>query len=121
MIDTTKYKLSGNGIKVTTVRHLNYKNGTQVPVGTELVIFFNETRPSRVVFEYNGKTLATRVDRLFETFKGSGVKFSKPPGIKSLERMSNDGIVSTVTGRKVEPDGYGDDGSPSWMLVMGII
>jgi hypothetical protein len=55
------------------------------------------------------------------TFKSPGVKFSKPPGLKALEKMSDEGIAKTVTGKKTEPDGYGDDGSPSWMLALGVI
>lgn len=117
----TKYKLTGNGINVVTIRRLNYKNDVEIPVGTALTIFFNETVPSLAVFEHNGVTRATRVSRLFETVKGKGVTFKKPPGMAALERMTNDGVVTTVTGRKTEPDGYGDDGSPSWLLVIGVI
>lgn len=45
----------------------------------------------------------------------------KRPSFSALERMTDDGVSSTPTGKKVEPDGYGVDGSPSWLLVLGLI
>jgi excisionase family DNA binding protein len=41
-----------------------------------------------------------------------------PPSEKSLEKMSNDGVVTTPLGNRTEPDGYGTKGEPSWLLVM---
>ena len=50
-----------------------------------------------------------------------GRPFVKVPTISALMKMSNDGIVKSLTGERVEPDGYGNDGSPSWLLVLGYI
>lgn len=47
--------------------------------------------------------------------------FFKAPSIATLEKWSNDGICKTPTGHKVEPDGHGPDGVPSWLLLMGMI
>jgi hypothetical protein len=47
--------------------------------------------------------------------------FSKPPGIGTMMRWSRLGIARTPTGKKVEPDGVGPDGAPSWMLILGIL
>ena len=119
----TKYKLSGNGLNVTTIRDLNFTKGQEpltIPVDTKITIFFTENHPSRVVFDHNDVTYALRVENLHSTVKGSK-KFGKTPSEKSLEKMSNDGIVTTVTGYRTEPDGYGEDGSPSWFLVLGVI
>ncbi len=44
--------------------------------------------------------------------------FFKEPSLRTLEKWSSDGIAKSVTGHRVEPDGYGPDGSPSWLLVM---
>ena len=124
------YKISIPGINVTTIRQLNYvldkskpadplSNLLVVPAGTDLTIYFNQDRPSVVVFSYKGHTKAVRIEDLRRTFKGH--RFSKMPSLNKLEKMSNDGVCSTVTGKRVEPDGYGDDGSPSWLLVAGVI
>ena len=45
----------------------------------------------------------------------------KAPSMASLERWSMDSVCKSVTGKRVEPDGHGSDGSPSWLLVFGLI
>ena len=55
----------------------------------------------------------------FKTRKFS--TFFKPPTMKTLEKYSLDSVAKSVTGKRCEPDGYGPDGSPSWLLVLGMI
>lgn len=43
------------------------------------------------------------------------------PTLATLERWIDDGICKTPSGHRVEPDGHGPDGSPSWLLVLGYI
>ena len=43
------------------------------------------------------------------------------PSFDALRRMEQDGICETPSGHRVEPDGRGPDGSPSWLLVFGLI
>lgn len=45
----------------------------------------------------------------------------KPPTFKTATKWMNDGVARSVFGKKVEPDGYDSDGSPSWLIVMGLI
>lgn len=45
----------------------------------------------------------------------------KAPSMKTLEKWSDDGIAKSVLGARVEPDGHGPDGEPSWMLALGVI
>lgn len=45
----------------------------------------------------------------------------KMPSLATLERYSDDGIAKSVFGEKVEPDGWDAHGSPSWLLVAGVI
>lgn len=47
--------------------------------------------------------------------------FFKAPSVRTLEKWSDDGVAKSVTGKRCEPDGYGDDGSPSWLLALGYI
>lgn len=43
------------------------------------------------------------------------------PSMDELEAWANDGICESVTGHRVEPDGYGPDGAPSWLIALGLI
>lgn len=43
------------------------------------------------------------------------------PSMETLERWHDDGICETPTGERVEPDGTGTDGVPSWLRVLGLI
>jgi hypothetical protein len=43
------------------------------------------------------------------------------PTVAQLERWSYDSICETPTGDRVEPDGTGPDGAPSWLIALGMI
>lgn len=58
-------------------------------------------------------------DLVFKTRKMS--TFFKPPTMKTLEKYSFDSVAKSVTGKRCEPDGYSNDGAPSWLLVLGMI
>jgi hypothetical protein len=88
-----------------------------IPVGTQLEVYFSQVNPSRIYFEYNGSLRVTSAEWADKRFTG----FSKKPGISTLRRWDMDGYCKTITGKKTEPDGFGEDGSPSWMLAMGLI
>ncbi len=45
----------------------------------------------------------------------------KSPSVRSLENWSNDGVCQSVGGKRVEPDGWDENGSPSWLLALGMI
>ncbi len=47
--------------------------------------------------------------------------FKAPPSDKTIAKWMDEGIAMTVTGKRVEPDGIGPDGSPSWLIVLGMI
>ena len=48
-------------------------------------------------------------------------KVKRLPSMASLERWSDDGVCMTPTGHKVEPDGNGPDGVPSWLRLLFFI
>lgn len=103
------------------------KNGDIVPNGTPVEVSFipGNNRLCSIAAEYTGKSgrnyrtepLKTNVLYLHKYVKG----FGKPPTMRTLEKWSDDGVAKSVTGKRVEPDGHGPDGSPSWMLVLGYI
>ena len=44
-----------------------------------------------------------------------------PPGMRKLENWTNDGICKSVGGETVELDGWDSNGTPSWLLALGMI
>lgn len=45
----------------------------------------------------------------------------KTPSMEELEEWTNDGVCESIAGERVEPDGWDEHGSPSWLLAMGLI
>jgi hypothetical protein len=45
----------------------------------------------------------------------------KIPSQRKLEHWSFDSVAKSVFGTDVEPDGWSYDGSPSWLLALGLI
>lgn len=88
----------------------------KIPKGTEITVVWGE----------NGKPTITIPSLKSEPFS-LGNKFlikilgKKVPSLTTLERWSDDGVAKTILGTKTEPDGYGNYGEPSWLLVMGLI
>ena len=66
--------------------------------------------------DYQRQPMRTSISRLPDQVDGF-----KTPSMRMLEKWSEDGVCLTPTGKRVEPDGYGPDGSPSWLLAMGMI
>lgn len=110
--------VTASGITSKAKIDLKWKDGTVTLAGTPVHIDFCEIRPDRIYVTIGQTVYQTGLtNKGHERFTGIG----KVPGLRTLEKYSNDGIAKTVTGEKTEPDGFGSDGSPSWMLVVGII
>jgi hypothetical protein len=93
-----------------TQKEIKLKDGSTLAKG--LPVSFVEGRDSRCLVHSpaHPEPLQVRITSAF-----------KAPSIASLERWGMDGVCKTPTGKRVEPDGYGSDGSPSWLLVFGLI
>lgn len=109
--------VTASGIDSKTKKELTWKDGSVTPINTPVHIDFIETNPSRIFVTIGNTVYQTKLFTAHARFTG----ITKAPGLRTLERYSYDGIAKTATGLKTEPDGYGSDGSPSWMLVVGII
>lgn len=48
-------------------------------------------------------------------------KVKSLPSMRSMERWQMDDICETPSGDRVEPDGTGPDGAPSWLVLAGFI
>lgn len=112
--------LMPGGKSVKTKKELKYsrsKNPVTVPAGTTIELKFSKDKPQFGYFQYSGGLRATQLALAHKSLTG----ISKPPSIGRLQKMGDDGIATTPTGKRTEPDGYGSDGSPSWLLVLGMI
>lgn len=119
-----KFKIQGTGIDTVSTKERVFKSKTTgevvftIPAGTRVHVDFSPNEyPNRIFVTVGDEVKVSRTTSASNWLKG----FTKSPSQKTLERWSSEGVAKSVTGHKVEPDGYGPDGSPSWMLVVGII
>jgi len=95
----------------------NPETACVIPAGTSLTVYFSQVNPSRIYFDYNGHLRALSCQQAHNNITG----INKCPSINTLNKWSMDGVAKTLTGQRTEPDGYGIDGSPSWLLAIGVI
>ena len=93
-----------------TKKAIPLKDGSTLPKG--LKVSFIEGKDSRCLVHSPLHALPLQV-RITSAFPA--------PSLSSLERWGNEGGCKTPTGKWTEQDGYGSDGSPSWMMVLGFI
>ena len=122
--DKIKYDVQGTGINSKATVDITYKNKETkevsyvIKAGTPVRIWFSPKKYSQYMFiQTNDRVMISRIDNKAGKFTG----INKMPSMKTLEKWSFDGLSKSVTGKLVEPDGYGPDGSPSWLLVVGVI
>ncbi len=94
-----------------------YETACVIPAGTALTVYFSGVNHSRIYFDYNGSLRVISCQRAFGNITG----VNKCPSLSTLNKWTMDGIAKTVTGQRTEPDGTGSDGSPSWLLAIGVI
>ena len=95
----------------------NPESACVISAGTALTIYFSQTNPSRIYFEFGGHLRAIKCHQAYNNITG----VNKCPSTQTLNKWIMDGVAKTVTGQRTEPDGYGCDGAPSWLLAIGVI
>lgn len=93
-----------------TEKPIKLKTGETLPKGLP-VTFLGEANP-RVCLVHADRDEPFRV-RITSAFHA--------PSIEELEDQSNDGVCDSICGERVEPDGYDQHNSPSWLLALGMI
>ena len=58
------------------------------------------------------------LEKEYVVWKGASFEV---PDIEVIEEWVYDSVCESLTGHIVEHDGYAPDGSPSWLLVLGLI
>ena len=104
----------------TTKRSFTSKKGITINEGERVTVTFTVKGKDSQEFLPNYVSLNTADGRRIVTrnFKGAGIRV---PGTKTIERYAWDSVVKSVFGHNVEPDGWDHEGSPSWLLVLGLI
>ena len=85
--------------------------------GTEIIgpIEADFARLPTVAVTAGGRTVRIRGSSFGRAVGGD------PPSMEMLEEWVNDSVCATPMGDTVEPDGYGPDSCPSWLLLLGMI
>lgn len=86
--------------------------------GIDVYVKWEKGPQKAFIYKEDGsERFVVSTEKLFKCVKGA----TKPPSFSKLEKMSDVGVASSVLGKRVEPDGTDEYGSPSWILVMGLI
>lgn len=93
-----------------TQKDIKLKDGSTLPKG--LPVTFIPDKYSRCLVHSPTRSEPYQV-RITSAFKA--------PSVATLTRWGFEGYCKTPTGHKVEEDGHGPDGSPSWTLALGFI
>ena len=99
-----------------------------IPAGTVVAIefpnsdlknYFGEIRKdaTKMILSANGISVRCKSINWNNYFK---VK-SNPPSPTTMMRWEMDGYCMSLGGHKTEPDGWSYDGTPSWLMAMGLI
>jgi len=106
---------------VTTKRELRFgvtEPKPTFPAGSRIQVAFAEGQDQHVfVREGQHRILRLSLTRAIGAITG----FSAVPSERTLEKWMFDDVCKTPTGHRVEPDGHGPDGSPSWLRALGLI
>jgi hypothetical protein len=102
-------------MNLTNSREIKFKSGLVIPVNSPCEIKFVADTSICEIGSPSGlvKLSCSSLPRYFNRFK--------VPSMKTLEKWSFDGVAKSMLGKRVEPDGYDSEGSPSWLIVVGAI
>lgn len=116
VIDRTREINYLSRMQKTTLIPLEFsKAGFSIPAGTTLDLRLER---DAIRATYQGRNVRFTYSGARQRF---GPTFGKAPSLATLNKWSNDGIARTPTGERVETDGIGTDGAPSWLVVLGLI
>jgi hypothetical protein len=107
-------------MKTTTKRSFTSKKGITINAGERVTVSFDVKRKStgEPFAQYIRMTTSDGRRVVTSKFKGAGIRV---PSIKTLEHWVCDSVCDSVFGNQVEPDGWDHEGSPSWLLALGLV
>lgn len=107
-----------NGIKAKMKRDAKTKKGVEFKKNEEVTLNWLEKMPE---FTFIIKTSGERLRVNSKIAHALVTMVNAPPTERQFEKWSEDSRSKSMLGESVEPDGFDPHGSPSWMLVMGVI
>ncbi len=107
-------------MKLTTKKEIKLKSLESIPVGESGTVRFEQSLSGNTLLLFFSPSLKREI-KLKSRNMANNFKGFKEPSMKTLERWSDEGIAESILGERVDPDGYDSYGSPSWLLVFGII
>lgn len=115
--------ISGAGYDTVTTDKMTWRNKITkevtliIPSGSCVHVDFSDKQPGHIYTTFDGNTVKSQAARAHKWLKG----FSKEPTLHRLEKWIDDGVCLTPLGHRTEPDGYGPNGEPSWLLIERLI
>lgn len=94
---------------------IKLRAGGVVPVGAEIEMRWEQCNWKPFVRVNGGEEMK------FSLVGVTKMLGTKQPSESTLMRWDNDGYSKSIMGKRVEPDGYDEYGSPSWLLALGLI
>lgn len=86
-----------------------------VPAGTVVRVDFNTDKDDSIKLVLADRIIRLPTELAFRYVDG----FSRPPKMRQLQQWADEGYCLTVIGNKVNTNGYGPNGDPSWMIALG--
>lgn len=99
------------------LRDVQLKDGRQFKKGSPCSVNFGEESARVCEIHVGTESYRALIRNLPITVSG----LPPPPSMEEMEEWSRDGVARSVLGEDVEPDGYDEHGSPSWLLAYGYI
>ena len=99
----------------TVKKQINFKNGNSLEVGQRVDVAIEKVDWRYILHIHSGSDEYRCSKRVLVSL---GIK---EPSLKTLEKCNNDGWCKSIFGKRVEPDGHDEYGSPSWLLLIGVI
>ena len=105
-------------MKTTTKKSFTSKKGVTINEGERVSVSFDVKRKSTGEPFAQYIRLTTEDGRRVVTsqFKAAGIKV---PTSRTFDSWGT--IARSVFGNQVEPDGWDSEGSPSWLLALGLV
>ena len=99
-------------------KEIKMKDGSVLPEGKRFQIRWEETS-----IGHRPRVKAHDSESEFKISNGTAIKMlgKKQPSVSSLSRWDSNGNCKSILGETVEPDGTDSYGSPSWLIVKGLI
>lgn len=91
-----------------TEKAIKLKTGDTLPQG--LPVSFIQDNSTVCLVHGDARDYRVRITSAF-----------KAPDLEELQEAVSDGICPSIGGDSVEPDGWGSEGDPSWLMALGMI